>query len=266
MSSQQPAFDCYSEIPAAPAPRGDDSSGSDSVMIIEGLLDSIGRAIPLNDFEFARSLCPAHLPVALVDAVFRFRPGPDEQAARPAERYCLRFGVARRWPNTEELPAADEQETLADLMAHYHELGVDRMADEVFQSRDCFPETEIERARYVKYVADALRALGIDRLHDVRGRCPAKIGEALRKLPGADEHFVRRLLLHTADDAFVLGDGSVRDFVARALGQESIGQAQAECLVRKAAYELVLSPKHLDFRIWTHCRGRGLIGAGNGPN
>ena len=266
MPSQQPAFDDYSGIPAAPAPRGDDSNGSDSAMMIERLIDSIGRAIPLNVFESDVSLCPAHLPVALVDAVFHFRPGQDEQAALPAKRYCLRFGVARRWPNTEELPAAYEQETLANLMAHYHELGVDRMADEVFQSRDCFPETEIERARYVMYVAGALRALGIDRLHDVRGRCPATIGEALRTLPGADEHFVRRLLLHTEDDAFVLGDGPVRDFVARALGHESIAPAQAKRLVRAAAYELVLSPKKLDFRIWLHCRARGLVGAGNGPN
>ena len=235
-------------------------------MKVEKLLDAVGRSISFDVLEPAEVLCPAHLSVALVDAVFRFRPGPDEQAALPAKRYCLRFGVTRERADLWKLPGVDEQETLTDFLAHYNELGGDRMADEVFQSRFCFPGTEIGRAKYAQYVADALRALGIDSLLDIQAHRPEEVAEALQILPGVDEHFVRWLLLHTEDDDFVLGDRPVRDFVARALGRESIARAQAKSLVRAAAYELVLSPKYLDFRIWKHRRARGPDGAVSGPN
>ena len=221
--------------------------------MVDQILDAVGRSIPLDNIELPEEFFPAHLSVALVDAVFRFRLGGGEQPALPAERYCRHFGVARRRADLWELPESDEQETLTDLMSHYDGIGVDGMADEVFQSRFCFPGTAIGRAKYVLDGARALRALGVDILHDVRARRPKEIAEALGRLPGADEEFVRRLLMYTGDDDFVRGDQPVRSFVARALGRKTISTAHAANLVRESAYELVLSPRYLDYQIWL-CR------------
>ena len=216
---------------------------------IDRILGAIGAAIPLDDIELPEEFFPAHLSVALVDAVFRFRPGREEQPAPPAERYCRHFGVARRRADEWELPAADEQETLADLMAHYEEIGVERMGDEVFRSRFRFPGTEIGRAEQVLNVAAALRALGVDILQDLRARRPGEISDVLGRLPGVDVEFVRTLLSYTGDDDFVWGDEPVRSFVAGALGGNTIPATHAVNLVRESAYELVVSPRYLDYHI-----------------
>ena len=186
---------------------------------------------------------------ALVDAVFRFRPGREEQPAASVERYRRHFGVARRRADDWELPAADEQETLTELMSHYEELGIERMANEVFRCHNHFPGTVIERAEHVLNVASALHAIEVDTLHDVRARRPTVIGQALERLPGVEEEFVRTLLMYASDDDFVWGDEHVRSFVARALERNTIPTQHAANLVRGSAYELVLSPRYLDYHI-----------------
>ena len=234
-------------------PRETTVSARDArVLNIDRVLHAVGRSFPLDDVELPDEFFPAHLSVALVDAVFRFRVGSGERPTRPAERYCRRFGVARRRADTWELPEPDEQETLADLMSHYDEIGVDAMADDVFQSRFRFPCSSIGRAEHVLNAAQALRGIGVNVLHDMQVRRPEEIDGALRPLPGVDENFVRKLLMYTGDDDFVLGDASVRSFVARALGRKSIAMGQAANLVRESAYELVVSPRYLDYQIWRY--------------
>ena len=219
---------------------------------IDQVLRAVGSSFALNDIELPDEFFPAHLSVALVDAVFRFRPGDGERPSSPVERYCHRFGVARRRADVWELPNAGEQESLADLASHYDELGTDAMADEVSRSRYPIPGTSIGRAELVLDATHALRDIGVGVLQDIRARRPGDIEGVLGPLPGADEHFVRRLLMYTGDDDFVRGDAPVRSFVAHALGRKSIAAGQAVNLVRESAYELVVSPRYLDYRIWCH--------------
>ena len=42
---------------------------------------------------------------------------------------------------------------------------------------------------------------------------------------------------------------------SRALERETVSAARAELLVRRAAYELILSPRHVDYRIWSRAYG-----------
>ena len=217
---------------------------------VDQLLDAVGRSIPLDDIALPEEFFPAHLPVALVDAVFRVRPGSGERPLLPAERYCRRFGISPRRTDVWELPEVGEQETLTDLMSHYDELGFDAMANEVFENGCLFPGTTSRRVEHVLNIAQALRGIGVEVLQDVSSRRPEAIDEALGPLPGFDEHFARRLLMYTGDDDFVRGDEVVRRFVARALGQETVSAARAANLVRGTAYELVLSPRYLDHQIW----------------
>ena len=57
------------------------------------------------------------------------------------------------------------------------------------------------------------------------------------------------LLMYTGDDDRVVGDDHVRSFVARAI-RRKVSAAEAVDLVRRSAYELVLSPRYVDCHIW----------------
>ena len=60
---------------------------------------------------------------------------------------------------------------------------------------------------------------------------------------------------YAGGDDFVWGDATVRGFVALALGAETVSTARSEVLVRRAAYRLILSPRHVDYRIWRRACG-----------
>ena len=225
---------------------------------VRQLVDAVCRSIPLDSSQLTDEFFPAHLPVALIDAVFRSRLRHGEQPAPVAERYCRHFGILRRRTDRRSLPAVDEQETLGDLIRRYDELGVDEIARKVLQSRHRFPGVKITRAEIVLRAAQALRCIGVDVLQDMPVRRLAEVDDALRPLPGIGESTVRMFLMFTGSEDFVLGDGHLRRFVASAIGRRAVSATQAEDLVRQAAYELILSPRFLDCEIWRY----GVSGAG----
>ena len=228
------------ESPAASAPA----------LKVRQVLDAVGRSIPLEAVELPDEFFPAHLTVALVDLVFRFGLGNGDQPPPIAARYCRRFGLAQVRTDLWALPRRGEQETVGTLLRRYREFGVDGMANEVFRSRCCFPGTTVPRAAHVVRIADELGRIGIYLLQDVQVRRIRHIDEALRPLPGVDEHFVRMLLMYTGDDDRVVGDDHVQRFVARAIDRSTVSAPEAVGLVRQAAYELILSPRFLDHQIW----------------
>ena len=238
-------------------PEATTVSGTASLEVRQ-MVDAVCRTIALDRSELADEFFPAHLPVALIDAVFRSRLRPGEQPAPVAERYCRRFGITPRRVDRWARPPVDEQETLGDLIGHYDVLGADGIASKVFRSCQRFPGAKISRAENVVRAAQALRHIGVDVLQDMPSRRPAEIDTALRPLPGIDRRTVRMLLMYTGDEDFVLGDAHVRRFVASAVGKRAVSAPQAEALVLAAAYELILSPRLLDHEIWRY----GVSGAG----
>ena len=225
---------------------------------VRQVVDAVCRSVALDRTRLTDEFFPAHLPVALIDAFFRSRLRHGEQPAPVAERYCRRFGIAVRRAERRDPPPAGEQESLGDLIRRYDELGVDRMTTEVLQSRHRFPGTKVTRAEHVLHAARAIRGIGVDVLQDVPARRPQEIEDALRPVPGVGESTVRMLLMYTGDEDFVRGDVHVRRFVASAIGRRTVSAAQAEELVRGAAYELILSPRFLDRMLWEY----GVSGAG----
>ena len=216
------------------------------------VIEAVCRSISLHEIELPDTFFPAHLPVALIDAIFRPRLRYEEGTVPMAERYCRHFGIARRRTNRWKPPPADGQERLGALVRHYDELGVEGMASEVFQIRHHLPEATVSRVEHVLYAAHALRRIGIEVLQDVWTRSFVEIDDALRSLPDIDECTARRLMMYTGSDDFVQGDVYVRSFVASAIGRKTISAAQAEALVQSAAYEMILSPRFLDREIWRY--------------
>ena len=154
-------------------------SGTASLEVRQ-VVDALSRSIPLDTVKLAGEFFPAHLPVAVIDAVLRSRLRHGERPAPIAERYCRQFGLPCRRPDRWEPPPVDGQETLGDLIRRYDEFGMDCIATKVFQSRHRFPGTKITRAENVLRAADALRGIGVDVLQDVPARRPAEIDDPVQ--------------------------------------------------------------------------------------
>ena len=95
---------------------------------------------------------PAHLPVALIGAIFGVLPRCD---GRPpavfVQRFCNRFGLAPTRPNRWHPPPPEVQASLDDLIGHYETLGVDGMEDTVFRTRCGFPDPTGQRATAIRF-------------------------------------------------------------------------------------------------------------------
>ena len=207
--------------------------------------EAAGRFLPLSESWLPDEFFPAHLTVALVDAVLRPRPWCPGRA-EAATRYCRRFGLATRRPDRWELPPPSEQETLEDLLRHFGELGLDAMARELLDTAGGSPAAT-RKAEDLLRAARALRSTGVETLQDVPCPPPEAVEATIQ---GAGPYAARLLLMYLGDDDFVRGDTHVRRFVASALGRRSVRADRAEALVRAAAHELIVAPRFLDCFIW----------------
>ena len=224
----------------------------------------VRRSISLAQVELPGEFRPAHISVALVDAVFR--PRLEEETEALLERYCLRFGIPRLRARQWETPPIDLQEPLSALVRHHEEVGMEAMLREVYRPSGPAHAALPGDAQTVLDTARALRGIGVEVLQDVAEHVSDEIEYALRAGAGMGEASVRRFLMYTADEDFVRGDLPVRKFVAHALGVDVVSVSRAEGLVRGAAHELILSPRFLDCEIWRYSasqdgaallRGRG---------
>ena len=193
---------------------------------------------------------PAHLSVALIDAVFRSTGKHNDGTVPATERYCRWFRIARTRANRWDQPALEVQETLTDMIGRFDALGVPRMAGEVFRTNQHLPAATSGRVEFVLHGACELRRGGMEVLQDIQALPCEEIERTLQSCAGFGEAATRMFLMYTDDDDFVRGDDCVRRFVAGALGRNEVCAAKAERLVRHCAYELVLSPRYLDDQIW----------------
>lgn len=224
---------------------------------VRQMMRAVMRSIPLETFELSEEFFPAHLPVALIDAVFGFRLRNDQAPTVVAERYCRHFGIARTRTDRWDLPLVAEQESVDKFIGHYDELGINGMARKVFRTRSHFPGTNVRRAEYVLRLAQELRRVGVDYLQHMWASDPQEIDVAVRTLRGVDEHIVRMLCTYTGTDEFVWSDVRVREFVASAIDRKTITSAGATQLVRRTAHELIVSPRFLGYQIWKCCAVEG---------
>ena len=211
------------------------------------VIEAVSRSIPLDRIDLPDEFFPAHLPVALIDAVVRPFLEQEPQAVQSAERYCRRFGIARTRAERWESPPAEEQETLEDLIRRFDEPGVDAMADGMFPTHPGVPGAES-----VRRAAGALRRIGVEVLQDVPARSPDALEDALWSSGELGGSTVRRLMMYASDDDFVRGDVHVRRFVAHAIGKRAVSAVRSEHLVRQSAHEMILSPRSLDHEIWKY--------------
>ena len=219
---------------------------------VDRLIRLVGRLISLDVHQLPDKFFPAHLSVALIDAVFRSHDEQDDEAVQAADRYCRASCIARVRADRWELPPVEEQETLADLLRRFDGPEADPAIGDAFVAGKPLANMAAMNTEYVLRAARALQHLGISVLQDVSIRDAEEIEHTLQCSAGLDRTAVRRLLMYTGNDDFVLGDDHIREFVALAIEHNHVSAGMAERLVRHAAYELVVSPRFLDCAIWKY--------------
>ena len=206
--------------------------------------------IKLNETKLGDEFFPAHLSIALIDAIFTAN--REYALVIPiVERYCQRFSLNRIRQDRTTLPPVGDQETLSDLVGHYETLGLDELQESVFRVRwPAHPSTKILRSENVRRAAVALRDIGIETLQDIQSKRPDEIKCALLPLRGIGDRTVHMFLMYVGHDDFVKGDVHVCRFVAEALDKPRVSAKEAELLVASTAQVLGVTPRLLDYGIW----------------
>ena len=210
------------------------------------IVAAVTRSVPLDTPELPEEFFPAHLSVALIDAVFRTQ---GASPARAAPRYCAYFGLTRTRAPRWSLPRPDKQEPLGALVGHYGVLGMHRMTHEVFRTPEPLPGMSVSPPACILQLARTLQGEGIEVLQNLAGLSPEDVGYVLQPASAIEWHIVHLLLMYAAPDDYVHADHPIRRFVAEATGQ-SVSAARARTLVRQAAHELILSPRFLYHEVW----------------
>ena len=225
-------------------PNGRDQEQTD----LDRLIRTVTEEFSLDHPELPDAFFPAHLPGALIEAVFATRPAEPQAGQRPSAALCRYFDVechrADRW----HTPARADQYTISRFILDCRSLESEAMERAVFGAPSTFPGTDRSRAQVVRDAAEALRDAGVEVLQDVRDRSPVFIEKVLGPV-GDGSELVRWLLMLTGTDRFVLADECVREFVRHATRRPSMGVAEAAELLRRCAHEQAISPRYLDYQV-----------------
>ena len=211
-----------------------------------GLLDS--------EFEMGEEFYPAHISVALIDAVFTPRSHYENHVLPVIRRYCEHFNIeqTRLGPNRELLPPTHKQETLQDIVSHYKTHGKKHMREEIFRARYRSPGTKTSKSDNVYLAAEELLKIGITNLQDASQAQSGEIKKALCSINGIGPATAHMFLMYCGRKDYVKGDVHVCAFVAEALHAEKVGPREAEQIVIGAAGEIGITPRALDYAIWKY--------------
>ena len=216
------------------------------------LVHQVCSQINIRDAELGDEFFPAHLPIALIDALLTPQLRYYQQVVPIVERYCAYFNLRRVRLDRTKLPLVDEQETLSDLISHYKVLGTDGFQDVIVQSRYCSPGTKVLKSENIKRAAIELRRIGIETLQDIQRTAADEIKCVLKPLAGIGDRTIHMFLMYSGRDEYVKGDVHVIRFVAQALSEPRVTAEKAERLVQSAAKTLGIAPRLLDFEIWKY--------------
>lgn len=218
------------------------------------LVQQVRCLIDLKKARLSDEFYPAHITVALIDALFTPQLRYYRDVVPIVERYCSHFKLrrVRQGPDRSKLPPVDEQETLTDLINHFDELGCKGFQNKIVRSRYYSPGTSILKSENVKRAAIELQGIGIETLQDRQSKSAEEIKCVLRPLRGIGDRTIHMFLMYAGDDNFVKGDVHVCRFVAKALQTTKVSPSSAEELVINAAKILDIPPRLLDYEIWKH--------------
>lgn len=216
---------------------------------VDLLVARVQRELNIINAKLGEAYYPAHITVALLDAILNPQLNYQQRVVPIIERYCDYFNLQRVRPDPKKIPPKSEQETLSDLIGHYEAMGLDGFQDKIIRSRYVSPGTNVLKSESIKNSAVALRRIGIETLQDVQEKSDEEIKRALIPLRGIGDRTIHIFLMYIGRVDHVKGDLHIMRYVTKAL-ERDVSANEAEELVREAAWTLGIDPRSLDYEIW----------------
>ena len=211
----------------------------------------------LNVPKLADEYRYASLPLCVVDAVFSIGVRYTS-TQKVVSNLCEFAGWTRFAPSREGREAGEYG--IGDLNSMFDKLGVEGMAESVFQNRQrTSSRSGILKAEAVSLYCRALNEAGINDFPDLDVDRREYAEAIILGLPGQSSGIAFDYFMMLAgDDNLIKPDRMVQRYVGHALEMDSVPQPrQAAILVRLAAKELRQRGRHwtplsLDHAIWKH--------------
>ncbi len=197
----------------------------------------------------------ASLPLCVVDAVFSI--GVRYTSTQKVVANLCEYADWPRYASSRESRGAGGH-GICDLVALFDTLGIEGMADTVFQNRQrTSSRSGILKAAAVLLYCRALTEAGINTFDDFEQNRREYAEAIILGLPGQSSGIAFDYFMMLAgDDNLIKPDRMVQRYVGNALKLDAIPQPrQAAILVRLAARDLCQrghrwTPLHLDYAIW----------------
>ena len=167
---------------------------------LDHVIEAVRYSFPLANLALPDEFFPAHLSVAIIDAVLDSRGKNSENAVPASERYCRWAGIARTRADRWDEPLPEAQESLTDMIGRFDELGDRQAAEEAFGTKQLLPDASNARMESVPRAARALRRAGIEVLQDVQARQSEEVERILRDCAAFGEAAARLFLMYAGSD------------------------------------------------------------------
>ena len=201
------------------------------------------------------------LPLCVIDAVFSIgvRYSSTEATVR---RFCDYFHL--QLSRAAQVPAREEQLSIAEFLRINREYGTERMADEIYRNRQrTSTKGGILKAEAAALFAQALADYGVDHFQDASNiQENFEFEAAIKEIPGQHSGVSLRYFYMLAGDTnFIKPDRMVKRFLYSATGEQlSDDECQrvlAETCAMLAKDYPNLTPRSLDNLIWKYQRNAG---------
>ncbi len=201
-----------------------------------------------------------HLPLCVIDTVFSIN-AKYPSVTCTVDRFCAYAGIDKYFTSAVRPPAISEQMPISRMLKFYDLLGVERMAEGVYQNRQrTSTSSGILKSEAVMLFSKALCDHGANYIQDVaalRGDSGFEMG--IRSIPG---HYsgvsLNYFYMLAGFDDLAKVDRMIIRFLQTATGRE-VGMDEAQRLISQATDVLAklypeLTVRALDHLIWQYQR------------
>jgi len=198
------------------------------------------------------------LPLCVIDAVFSI--GVTYRSTElTVQRFCEHFNL--RLSRGEEVPPREEQLSIQDFIKIYDELGVEGMAEQVYQNHQrTSPRGGILKAEAVLKFSRTLVDFGVNYFQDM-GKVMGlpNFEQAIFEIPGQHSGIsLRYFYMLVGNRDFIKPDRMIKRFLFAATGEnlsdDECQQALLEVCEILKQDQPALTPRALDNLIWNYQR------------